>query len=81
VRFLSARPGSGNNFSITENLPRDPAGLPTVRAPGKDVTHWFELTSAPWFSIDLCDPNSAPLLPCSPRSEATPTAATRRRTS
>jgi hypothetical protein len=70
VRFLSTRPGSGNNFSITENLPRDPTALPTVRAPGKDVTHWFELTTAPWFSIDLCDPNSAPLLPCTPRSDA-----------
>jgi hypothetical protein len=61
MRFVSTRPGSGNNFSITENLPADPASLPTVKTPGKDVTHWFELTIAPWFSADVCDPNSAPL--------------------
>src|SRR5690349_877572 len=24
VRYLSSRPGSGNNFSITETLPKDP---------------------------------------------------------
>jgi hypothetical protein len=69
VRFLSTRRGSGNNFSITENLPRDPKALPTVQTPGKDVTHWFELSIAPWFSTDVCDPNSAPLLPCTPRSD------------
>ena len=69
MRFLSTRRGSGNNFSITENLPLDPTALPTVKTPGKDVTHWFELTVAPWFSTDVCDPNSAPLLPCTPRSD------------
>jgi len=69
MRFLSTRRGSGNNFSITENLPRDPTALPTVKTPGQDVTHWFELTIAPWFSTDVCDPNSAPLLPCAPRSD------------
>jgi hypothetical protein len=70
VRFLSSRRGSGNNFSITENLPVEPTALPTVRNPGHDVTHWFELTIAPWFSMDVCDPNSAPLLPCTARSDA-----------
>jgi hypothetical protein len=69
MRFLSTRRGSGNNFTITENLPRDPKALPTVKTPGKDVTHWFELTVAPWFSTTVCDPNSAPLLPCTPRSD------------
>ena len=38
--------------------------------PGRDVTHWFELSVAPWFSTDVCDPNSAPLTPCTPRSDA-----------
>jgi hypothetical protein len=27
------------------------------------VTHTFELTVAPWFSTDVCDPQSAPMLP------------------
>jgi hypothetical protein len=70
LRFLSSRPGSGNNFTMTENLPRDPKALPTVKTPGRDVTHWFELSIAPWFSTTVCDPNSAPLLPCTPRSDA-----------
>ena len=33
MRFLSTRRGSGNNFSITENLPLDPTALPTVKTP------------------------------------------------
>ena len=43
---------------------------PTVRHPGKDVTHSFELTIAPWFSITVCDPHSAPLTPCKPQSDS-----------
>jgi hypothetical protein len=69
-RFLSSRPGSGNNFSMTENLPKDPVAMPTVKTPGHDVTNWFELSIAPWFSTTVCDPNSAPLLPCTPNSDA-----------
>jgi hypothetical protein len=70
VRFISGRPGSGSNVTFTERLPVDPQARPTVAHPGRDVTHWFELSVAPWFSIDVCDPNSAPLLPCTPRSDA-----------
>src|SRR5215469_8592009 len=70
VRFLSSQPGSGNNFSMTETLPRDPGRRPSVSTPGKDRTHWFELSIAPWFSMTVCDPNSAPLLSCQPRSDA-----------
>src|SRR5690242_8265322 len=51
VRFLSNRPGSANDVTWTETLPRDPAALPTVSRPGHDVTHWFELSGAPWFSM------------------------------
>jgi hypothetical protein len=69
VRFLSDTPGSGNNTTITERLPADPSALPTVAHPGKDVTHWFELSVAPWISTDVCDPDSAPLKPCTPRSD------------
>lgn len=70
VRFLSGQPGSGNNITFNERLPVEPAKLPTVRHPGKDVTHSFELTIAPWFSTTVCDPNSAPLLPCKAESDA-----------
>src|SRR5215471_12275682 len=35
VRFLSNQPGSGNNFSMTETLPRDPGRRPAVSTPGK----------------------------------------------
>ena len=69
-RFLSNQPGSGYNITINERLPVEPAKLPTVRHPGTDVTHTFELTVAPWFSTTVCDPNSAPLLPCTPQSDA-----------
>jgi hypothetical protein len=70
IRFISDRPGSGADTTFTERLPRDPTARPTVRRPGHDVTHWFELSVAPWFSTDVCDPQSAPLTPCTPRSDA-----------
>jgi hypothetical protein len=70
VRFLSSEPGSGANTTLTERLPVEPAALPTVRHPGRDVTHTFELTIAPWLSTDVCDPQSTPMLPCAPESDA-----------
>jgi hypothetical protein len=70
VRFISTRPGSGDNVTFTERLPVEPAALPTVRNPGHDVTHTFELTIAPWFSTDVCDPQSTPMRPCTPESDA-----------
>ena len=70
VRFISSRPGSGDAVTYTERLPVEPRALPTVRRPGHDVTHTFELTIAPWFSITVCDPDSTPLLPCTPESDA-----------
>jgi len=70
VRFISNVKGSGRNFAINETLPRDPKALPTVAHPGRDVTHYFELSIAPWFSMTVCDPNSAPLTPCIPGSDA-----------
>jgi hypothetical protein len=69
VRFLSSLKGSGRNFEITEKLPQDPAAAPTVATPGSDVTHFFELSNAPWISTVVCDPDSAPLLPCTPGSD------------
>ena len=70
VRFLSGRRGSGSNVTMVETLPKDPFGKPTVSHPGNDNTHWFELSIAPWLSITVCDPNSAPLAPCKPRSDS-----------
>ena len=70
VRFISALHGSGNDVTWVERLPRDPAQLPTVRRPGSDVTHWFELSVAPWFSMSVCNPHSYPLRPCTPMSDS-----------
>lgn len=70
MRFISNQPGSGDNVTFTERLPVEPAALPTVAHPGRDVTHTFELTLAPWYSITVCDPQSAPENPCTPESDA-----------
>ena len=70
VRFLSNAPGSADNISFVERLGTDPSALPTVNHPGSDVTHYFELTPAPWISLTVCDPNSDPQQPCTPESDA-----------
>jgi len=69
VRFLSDLPGSANDVTWAETLPNDPAALPTVATPGSDVTHWFELSIAPWFGMALCDPYSYPQTACKPNSD------------
>jgi uncharacterized membrane protein len=69
MTFLSNTPGSGNSVTWTEQLPYDPSAMPTVGKPGSDVTHWFELSVAPWFSMAMCDSNSYPQLPCEPQSD------------
>lgn len=68
--FLSSRPGSGDSVTWTETLGSDPTALPTTTTPGSDVSHWFELSPAPWFSMAMCDSNSYPQLPCTPQSDA-----------
>jgi hypothetical protein len=70
MTFISHQHGSGNNISWTETLPRDPSAAPTDSSPGKDVTHWFELSPAPWFSMAICDPGSYPQAPCKPESDS-----------
>jgi hypothetical protein len=70
LRFLSTKPGSGDNVTWTEQLGADPAAAPTVTSPGSDVTHYVELTPAPWFSMAMCDPQSYPQNPCNPQSDA-----------
>jgi hypothetical protein len=69
VQFYSSQPGSSTNVTWVQTLPRDPRALPTVRGPKKDVTHFFELMPALWYSMALCDPNSFPQLPCAPDSD------------
>jgi hypothetical protein len=76
VRYISNAPGSGADVTYVERLGRDPAQLPTVRDPGNDITHFFELSVAPWFSMDLCDPDSSPMTPCTPVSDANAPSAT-----
>jgi hypothetical protein len=68
--FLSNAPGSGNDVNWTVTLGRDPKALPTDVNPGHDISHWFQLTPAPWFSMALCDPNSYPQTPCTPESDS-----------
>jgi len=70
IKFISQQPGSGNDVTWRERLPIDPAQDPTVKTPGSDVTHWFELSLAPWFSMALCNPLSYPLNPCTPLSDS-----------
>ena len=60
TRFISNRPGSGNNVTFTERLPMDLKAMPTTGHPGHDVVHWFELSVAPWFGMTICDPQSFP---------------------
>jgi hypothetical protein len=69
IRFLSDRPGSANDVTWNETLPRDPLALPTVATPGSDITHWFELSIAPWFGMALCNPYSFPQAACKPNSD------------
>lgn len=70
MTFLSEKPGSGNNVTWFETLPTDPSALPTATSPGSDVSHWFQLSAAPWFSMDMCDPSSYPQRPCAPMSDS-----------
>jgi hypothetical protein len=70
VRFMSGIPGSGGNVTWREKLEVEPSQLPTVKSPGHDVTHFFELSVAPWFGMALCDSQSFPQLPCTPNSDA-----------
>ncbi len=69
MQFYSRRPGSSTDVTWVQTLPRDPRRPPTVRGPRKDITHFFELMPSLWYSMDLCDPESYPLLPCKPDSD------------
>jgi hypothetical protein len=68
--FTSSTPGSGNNVTWNLTLGKDPTAAPTGTNPGHDVSNWFELSPAPWFSMALCDPNSFPQTACTPESDS-----------
>jgi hypothetical protein len=69
VTYLSGKAGSGNNVTWTDTLGTEPSAKPTVKHPGSDVTHTFELTPAPWYSMAICNSYSYPQLPCTPESD------------
>lgn len=70
VRFISTASGSADTMTYFIQLPRSGT-----------ATDYAELSSAPWFAIPLCDPNSFPASPgspaaCAPASDSNiPTAA------
>jgi len=70
LNFSSSTPGSGNNVTWAFKIGVDPSHHPTDKSPGHDVSHYFELTPALWFSMNICDPDSYPLTGCTPKSDA-----------
>jgi hypothetical protein len=69
VTFFSDQAGSGENVNWSETLPAEPTLPVAVGTPGKDPTHWFELSAAPSFGMALCDGASYPQRPCTPESD------------
>jgi len=70
LNYTSSAPSSGSDVTWTFTLGKDPAAPPTVTSPAHDISHYFQLTPAMWFSMNVCDPRSYPLLPCAPESDA-----------
>jgi hypothetical protein len=70
VKFISSRPGTGNDMTYVNRLSTDPAAAPTVTPNGKTVSDYAELSPAPWFGLPICDPNSYPQNPCTPDSDS-----------
>ncbi len=67
VKFISSAPGSGNTMTYVVRVPIDPKQSPT---PSLTVTHYGQLSVAPWFGLPLCDPGSYPQNPCTPDSDS-----------
>jgi hypothetical protein len=67
VKFISDSPNSGNTMTYFMRLPTDPAKPPTDNG---SVTHYSELSVAPWFGLPICDPGSYPQNPCTPDSDS-----------
>jgi hypothetical protein len=68
VKFLSNAAGSANTMTYVMKLAVDPKATPTVTSPA--VSHYAELSPAPWFGLAMCDPKSYPQNACTPASDA-----------
>jgi hypothetical protein len=66
VKFISSAPGSGNTMTYFTTIPVDPSRSPT---PSGSITHYGQLSIAPWFGLPICDPNSFPQGGCTPDSD------------
>ncbi len=66
IKFISNKPGSGNQMTYFMQLPIDPTATPTASG---SVTNYGELSLAPWFGLPICDPHSYPQNPCKPDSD------------
>ena len=67
VKFISHTPGSGNTMTYIMKMPVDPRKAATANG---SVTHYVELSPAPWFGLAMCDPHSYPQNPCKPDSDS-----------
>ncbi len=67
VKFISNRPGSGNQMTYFMRLPADPSRQATASG---SVTDYGELSIAPWFGLPICDPQSYPQNSCTPDSDS-----------
>ena len=67
--FYSNTPGSGNSSRYLLRLPEDPPNLP--KQDGTGGTFNFQLHPAFWFSMAMCDSQSAPNpgMPCTPDTD------------
>ena len=65
LKFISNAGASGNNMQWKFQLP---ATEPAPTQNGANTAN-FELYSAQWVSMSLCDPNSTPFGPCIPNSD------------
>ncbi len=67
VKFISHAAGSGNTMTYFMKMPVDPKKAATANG---SVTHYAELSPAPWFGLPLCDPHSYPQNACKPDSDS-----------
>lgn len=70
IAFYSNRPGSGNSFTTVLTMPTDPPTPP--QQDGSGSTFNFQLHPVFWFSMLLCDTQSAPNFTdvCLPNTDA-----------
>jgi hypothetical protein len=67
VKFISNAAGSASSMTWLMQLAVDPKAAPTANGPR--VSHYAQLSPAPWFGLPLCDPKSYPQNPCTPDSD------------